>query len=169
VLEAAGGAGTVTIALGGTCERPDDYAPAFVEARRALDVMLKLGRGGSIIGARELGPYGLLLRASTRDDLEAFARDALAPLLDHDRRHAAELTRTLRVYLEEGRVQRRVAARCFIHVNTVVYRIRRIERLLGRSLRDPATVFDLTLALRILDVLDADGDEPLVGETPQRP
>jgi sugar diacid utilization regulator len=168
-LDAAGGPGMATIAIGGTCERPDDYAPAFAEAQRALDVMLKLGRRGSIVGARELGPYGLLLRASSREDLEAFARGALAPVLEHDRRHGAELTRTLRVYLEEDRVQRRVAARCFIHVNTVVYRIRRIERLLGRSLGDPATVFDLTLALRILDVLDADGDEPLVEATPQRP
>jgi sugar diacid utilization regulator len=168
-LEAAGGPRTVTIAIGGTCERPDDYAPAFAGAQRALEVMLKLGRGGSIIGARELGAYGLLLKASSRDDLEAFARGTLTPLLDHDRRHGAELMRTLRVYLEEDRVQRKAAARCFIHVNTVVYRVNRIEQLLGRSLGDPATVFDLTLALRILDVLDADGDEPLVGATPQRP
>jgi DNA-binding PucR family transcriptional regulator len=54
-------------------------------------------------------------------------------------------------------------------VNTVVYRINRIEQLLGRSLGDPTTVFDLTLALRILDVLDGNRDEPFVGATPQRP
>ena len=42
----------------------------------------------------------------------------------------------------------------FIHVNTVVYRINRIEQLIGRSLADPSAVFDLTLA-RILDVVDA--------------
>jgi purine catabolism regulator len=60
----------------------------------------------------------------------------------------------LRVYLEEDRVQRRAAARCYIHVNTIVYRINRIEQLLDRSLDDPSTVFDLTLALRVLDVLD---------------
>jgi DNA-binding PucR family transcriptional regulator len=59
----------------------------------------------------------------------------------------------LRAYLEEDRVQRRVAARCFIHVNTVVYRVRRIEELLGVDLADPSVVFDLTLALRIRDLL----------------
>jgi len=154
VLETVAGPGRVTIAIGDTCGRPDDYGPAFAAARQALDVMLKLGRRGAVIGARELGPYGLLLHASPRDDLEIFARETVAPLLEHDRRHGADLMGTLRAYLEEDRVQRRVAARCFIHVNTVVYRINRIEQLLGRSLSDPSTVFDVTLALRILDVLD---------------
>jgi len=159
-VEALAGQGAVTIALGDTCRRPDDYAPAFGAARRALDLMLKLGRRGAVVGARELGPYGLLLQASERDDLEAFARSAVEPLVEHDRRHGADLLGTLRIYLDEDRVQRRAAARCFIHVNTVVYRINRIEQLLGRSLDDPATVFDLTLALRILDVLDGSVGQP---------
>jgi sugar diacid utilization regulator len=157
VLESVAGQGSVTIAIGDTCDRPAAYGPAFTAARQALDLMLKLGRRGAVIGARELGPYGLLLQASARDDLEAFARQTISPLLEHDKRHGADLTGTLRAYLEEDRVQRRVAARCFIHVNTVVYRINRIEQLLGRSLSDPSTVFDVTLALRILDVLDATG------------
>ncbi|HEV8281576.1 MAG TPA: helix-turn-helix domain-containing protein [Candidatus Limnocylindrales bacterium] len=154
MLEGTAGAASVTISLGGTCVRPDAYAPAFAAARRALDLMLKLGRPGTIIGARELGPYGLLLQASGRDDLEEFARSALAPIIDYDRQHGADLLGTLRVYLDENRVQRRAAARCFIHVNTVVYRINRIEQLLDRSLDDPSTVFDLTLALRIMDVTE---------------
>ncbi len=157
VLESVAGHGSVTIAIGDTCDRPGAYGAAFTAARQALDLMLKLGRRGAVIGARELGPYGLLLQASARDDLEAFARETISPLLEHDKRHGADLTGTLRAYLEEDRVQRRVAARCFIHVNTVVYRINRIEQLLGRSLSDPSTVFDVTLALRVLDVLDATG------------
>ena len=157
VLETVAGQGSVTIAIGDTCDRPGAYGRAFTAARQALDLMLKLGRRGVVIGARELGPYGLLLQASARDDLEVFARETIAPLLEHDKRHGADLTGTLRAYLEEDRVQRRVAARCFIHVNTVVYRVNRIEQLLGRSLSDPSTVFDVTLALRVLDVLDATG------------
>jgi sugar diacid utilization regulator len=172
VLEGAAGTGSVTIALGGTCERPDDYAPAFAESRRALDVMLKLGRRGAIVGARELGPYGLLLQASSLEDLESFARGTLEPLIAHDGRHGSDLLGTLRVYLEEDRVQRRAAARCFIHVNTVVYRINRIEGLIGRSLDDPSTVFDVTLAMRVLDVLEArspggaPGPDEVRGTTP---
>jgi len=167
-LEGAVGAGRTTIGIGNRCTRPDDYAPSFRLARDAVDLMLKLGRGGCIVAAGELGPYGLLLRASTRDDLEAFARRALQPLLEHDRAHGGELVATLRAYLDEDRVQRRVAARCFIHVNTVVYRVHRIEELLGADLGDPKTVFDLTLALRIMDLLgDAPASLPTAPGPPQ--
>ena len=147
------GAGPVTVAVADRCERPDDYAPAFEVARDSIELMLKLGRGGAVVGTSELGPYGLLLRASTRDDLEAFARRTLRPLIDHDIAHGGDLLHTLRAFLEEDRVQRRAAARCFVHVNTIVYRVRRIEELLGVDLGDPTAVFDITLALRILDLL----------------
>jgi DNA-binding PucR family transcriptional regulator len=110
-----------------------------------------------VVSTSALGPYRLLLRASSRDDLEGFARGLLAPLIEHDRSHGGELLRTLRAYLDEDRVQRRAAARCFVHVNTIVYRVRRIEETLGLDLGDPSTVFDLTLALRILDLLE---DQP---------
>lgn len=160
-FEASLGAGDVTIAISDRCSRPDDYAPAFRLARDAVDLMVKLGRRGAIVSTAELGPYGLLLRASSRDELETFARRSVRPLVEHDRAHGGELLPTLRAYLEEDRVQRRVASRCFIHVNTVVYRIRRIEELLGVDLGDPATVFDLTLALRILDLLGDPVTEPV--------
>ncbi len=153
-IEGVTGPGTVTVSIGGPCDRPADYAGAFAATREALDMMLKLGRRGTVIGDRELGPYGLLLQAASRDDLEAFARTTLAPIVDHDQRQRSELATTLRIYLEEDRVQRRAAARTFTHVNTIAYRIGRIESLLGRSLGDPSTVFDLTLAFRILDVVD---------------
>ena len=148
------GAGPVTAAIADRCGRPDDYAPAFRLARESIELMLKLGRGGAVVATNDLGPYGLLLRASSRDDLEAFASRTLRPLLEHDRGHGSDLLRTLRVYLEEDRVQRRTAARCFVHVNTIVYRVRRIEDLLGADLDDPSTVFDVTLALRVMDLID---------------
>ncbi|MFL5721448.1 MAG: helix-turn-helix domain-containing protein [Chloroflexota bacterium] len=165
-LEPVVGAERVTIGIGSRCSRPDDYAPAYRLAREAIDLMLKLDRRGSIVGAAELGPYGLLLRHSAREELAAFAARSLGPLLDHDRAHGGELVSTLRAYLDEDRVQRRVAARCFIHVNTVVYRVHRIEELLGADLGDPKTVFDLTLALRIIDLL---GEDPPRSATSGRP
>jgi sugar diacid utilization regulator len=152
-LDASIGGGCTTVVVGDRCIRPDEYAPAFRLARDVLDLLLRLGRRGGTVAAGEIGPYGLLLRASSRDELEAFADRALAPLIEHDRSHGGELVATLRAYLEEDRVQRRAAARCFIHVNTVVYRVRRIEELLGVDLANPSVVFDLTLALRIRDLL----------------
>ncbi|MEA2620492.1 MAG: hypothetical protein QOC97_1265, partial [Chloroflexota bacterium] len=162
----------VTIALSDPCLRPDDYAPAFRLAQETVALMLRLGKAGAIVGVGELGSYGLLLRASRRGDLESFARERLRPVVEHDRRHGGELVRTLRAYLDAGGIQRRVAERCFVHVNTVVYRLRRIRELLAVDLDDPSVVFDLTLALHILDLIGdaapmsesrAPASEPMAG------
>ena len=163
-LGALAGIGAVTVAIADGCRRPGDYAPAFRMARETVDLMLRLGREGAIVTTTDLGPYRLLLRSSAREELAEFATRTLRPLLDPARGNGAELLRTLRVYLEEDRVQRRAAARCFVHVNTIVYRVHRIQELLGVDLADPAAVFDLTLALRILDLLGT-GPGPGDGET----
>jgi sugar diacid utilization regulator len=143
---------TISVGIGDRANRPDDYASAFRVARESLDLMRILGRRAVIIGARQLGSYRLLLKASSPDELRAYARRTLGPLLDPDRRGAAELLQTLRAFLEAGQSQRAAARACGIHVNTVVYRLARISDLLAVDLGDPGTVFDLTLALRILDV-----------------
>jgi len=163
-LGALAGVGPVTIAIADGCRRPDDYAPAFRMARETVDLMLRLGRAGAIVTTADLGPYRLLLRSSDREELAEFATRTLRPLLDPARGSGPELLRTLRVYLEEDRVQRRAAERCFVHVNTIVYRVHRIQELLGVDLADPATVFDLTLALRILDLLGTGSEEGPPGD-----
>jgi DNA-binding PucR family transcriptional regulator len=108
---------------------------------------------------QQLGAYRLLLKTSAPDELRAYARRTLGPLLDPERRGAAELLQTLRAFLEAGRSQRAAARVCSVHVNTVVYRLGRVSDLLGVDLSDPAVVFDITLALRILDVAGLRGAE----------
>ncbi len=149
--------GDVSAAIGDPCRVPADFAESYRLAREALDVMARLGRRGLVIGARELGPYAVLLRATEPDELRAFALRVLRPLLGADGRASVDLLDTLRVYLDEGGVRRRAARRLFVHVNTIVYRLDRIERLLGRDLADPRDAFELTLALRILDLTGGGG------------
>jgi sugar diacid utilization regulator len=150
---------TISVGIGDRASRPDDYAPAFRVARESLDLMHGLGRRAVVIGAQQLGAYRLLLKTSSPDELRAYARRTLGPLLDTDRRGSAELLATLRAFLETGQSQRGAARACSVHVNTVVYRLARISDLLAIDLADPATIFDLTLALRILDVAGLRGVE----------
>jgi DNA-binding PucR family transcriptional regulator len=143
---------SISVAIGDSCRQPHDYPASFRLALDALDLMRKLGRRGEIVGSRQLGSYRLIMKSSSRDELEGFAARTLGPIVEHDRRTSGELVATLRAYVEEGFVQRRAAERLVVHVNTVVYRLRRISELLGVDLADPAVTFDLSLALRILDV-----------------
>ncbi|MDO4621422.1 MAG: PucR family transcriptional regulator ligand-binding domain-containing protein [Eubacteriales bacterium] len=80
--------------------------------------------------------------------LKEVIRGILGPLLEEDQK---ELLETLRVYLYCGENKKNVAAQLFVHVNTLNYRINKLERMLGQDLSDPQTRFTLELAIRIND------------------
>ena len=64
-------------------------------------------------------------------------------------RHRAELLPTLREFLACSGSWNACAATMYVHVNTVRYRIRRIEELTGRDLSRLDDQVDFFLALRI--------------------
>lgn len=138
------------VILGEGCHETSDYAPAFRLARDGAEAARRLGRTG-VIDARRLGVARLLVAASDKEELSAFARRTLGPLLrqgDQPR----QLLQTLRSYMETGFNQRATARRCYVHINTVAYRLRRVETLLGTDLSDPDALLDLAFALRIAEL-----------------
>ncbi|WP_460725416.1 helix-turn-helix domain-containing protein [Nocardia heshunensis] len=109
----------------------DDTAPVCV---RVADI-------DSAVGLLTAVPGGLQRR---------FAERVLGPVLDYDRRHGAGLLETLAVYLGCEGSWRQAADRMHLHLNTVRYRIGRIEELTGRDLGRIDDRLDLYLAVRTL-------------------
>jgi DNA-binding PucR family transcriptional regulator len=72
----------------------------------------------------------------------------LGPLKDYDDRHNAELMTTLTAFLACDGSWSACASRMYVHVNTVRYRIGRIEALTGRDLSALPDQVDFFLALR---------------------
>jgi DNA-binding PucR family transcriptional regulator len=71
------------------------------------------------------------LLAEAIDGRAAAARDALAPLLAYDEQHGADLVPTLSTYLALGCNASRCAEHLFLHRSGLLYRLGRIEHLLG--------------------------------------
>jgi sugar diacid utilization regulator len=134
--------------VGERCSNPNNYPASYQRALRTLQAVRKLGRRDVLVETGELGVSGLLISASSPEELRRFAEDFLKPLLD-DPAHGGELLSTLRAYVESGFNQREAARRSFLHINTVVYRLRRIETLLGVDLRAPDALLDVMVALRV--------------------
>lgn len=61
------------------------------------------------------------------------------------------LAATLRTFLDENASRSRAAKRLGIHENTVSYRVRQAEEILGRSVDERA--LDLRVALSLVNVL----------------
>ena len=71
-----------------------------------------------------------------------------------EQRHslAGRLRATVRVYLEENLSPARAARRLGIHQNTVVYRVKQTEELLGHAIEQRR--LQLEVALRLSDMID---------------
>jgi DNA-binding PucR family transcriptional regulator len=92
--------------------------------------------------------HEVLLASVPASVLHSSAERLLGPLRDYDMRHNAELMPTLRSFLACDGSWAACASLMYLHVNTVRYRIGRIEALTGRDLSALADRVDFFLALR---------------------
>lgn len=135
-----------TVGLSASVTKPGRFADAAREARWALRAA---GRGPGIVRYGEDEPASWAFAPERSEEL---AEHVLGPLLEYDRDHHTELLRTLATLLRNNRSPKPTAAELFIHRQTLVYRVRRIEELTERSLSNTKDVVDLWLALRAVEV-----------------
>ena len=90
----------------------------------------------------------LLAAVSPAAELDSFSHDLLGPLVSLEARQRRDLFRTLELYVACGGNSVQTAQRLRTHRNTVLYRLERLETLLGVDLRDPQARFVLQLALQ---------------------
>jgi purine catabolism regulator len=81
------------------------------------------------------------------------AEQTLGPLLDYDRQHGTSLVRTLGFYLESGRNLETSARAMYIHVNTLKYRLKRIQEIARLDINDAEQRFNVHLAVKILQAI----------------
>ena len=151
--EAGAALGGVRLAggLGRVCHTLGDYAESHREATLALRVAREAGDGGRLRTHDELGFYGLVARAVDPAMLDAVAQRELEPLLRSDARTGAQDVRTLAAFLHCDRRLKPAAAALHVHVNTLRYRLARIERLLGLDLENAEARFQLEFAVKLLE------------------
>jgi GAF domain-containing protein len=152
ILAYAGG-WTATISIGPSCADVPDYADAYRLACSVLDLVQQSGRRDRVVTLDDVGPYRLLLQVKRPRELQSFAQSVLGAVHDYDRQHQAQLARTLRTYMAHACNAALTAQALHVHANTVGYRLRRVQRLLGVDLDDPQTLLHLQLALMIEDIL----------------
>jgi PucR-like helix-turn-helix protein/diguanylate cyclase with GGDEF domain len=140
----------VRAAVGDPADGLDGFVRTHQEAMRARRVASLLGRrAGATVRHRAVALLALL----SADPLAAarFVESELGELAAPDD-HMARLRATLRVYLEENASPARTAGRLSVNKNTVVYRVAKVEEILGHGPAEHRS--ELDAALRLADVLD---------------
>jgi purine catabolism regulator len=103
-------------------------------------------------GEHRIAHYSSQRRSSVflpDDELDGarIARQILGPLFEQDSYKGSQLILSLRTFLEENRSWVKASARLFIHKQTLVYRMERVEELTGRRLSSTRDVAEFWMAL----------------------
>ncbi|MPZ72899.1 MAG: GAF domain-containing protein [Nitriliruptorales bacterium] len=144
---------TASVAVGPSCTRVSEYADAYRLATGALDLVQESGRRGHVVSLGDLGVYRLLLQVKRPAELAHFAQGVLGVLHDYDERRETSLAQTLRAYLDAQCNAADAAAALNVHVNTVAYRLRRVQELLRIDLRSPTTLVEVEFAFMVERIL----------------
>ncbi|MEU6274793.1 PucR family transcriptional regulator ligand-binding domain-containing protein [Streptomyces populi] len=141
--------GRLTIGVSAAVHSAEGLRGALEEARHARRVAAARPGRVCAAGHQELASHVLLLPFVPDDVRRAFTARLLDPLREYDGRHRAELIPTLEAFLDCDGSWTRCAARLHLHVNTLRYRVGRIEQLTGRDLSRLEDKLDFFLALRM--------------------
>jgi hypothetical protein len=141
--------GRLTLGVSAAVHSAEGLRGALEEARHARRVAAARPGRVCAAGHHELASHVLLLPFVPDDVRRAFTARLLDPLRDYDRRHRAELIPTLEAFLDSDGSWTRCAGRLHLHVNTLRYRVGRIEQLTGRDLSRLEDKLDFFLALRM--------------------
>jgi purine catabolism regulator len=126
-----------------------DIPQSYRQARQALEVGQRLFGEGNLHSFARLGIYRLLFHLYGQEELVAFYREMLGPLVDSDYRNNGALIETLEAFFRCNGNLSETARSMHLHRNSLLYRLGRIEELLGRPLEDSELRLSLQIALKI--------------------
>ncbi|MFE5210605.1 PucR family transcriptional regulator [Streptomyces sp. NPDC056600] len=126
----------VVVGRAGVAASPDGLAGFATAYRLAAQAADSVPRGTTgVVPVTDRLPE-VLLRACP-EATAVLVEQTVSPLLAQPPHQAAVLLDTLRALLAHDGSPTHAAKQLFCHRNTVIYRMRQIEQLTGRSLRDP--------------------------------
>ena len=138
----------VAVGLSDWFDQAADLTGAIEEARLAMRLAMRRHGQLELAAHDELASH-LVLLAHVPEDLRRGYRDRLlGPLRAYDTRHHSQLEETLDQFLTCSASWSRCAQEMHIHVNTLRYRIEKINQLTGRDLARLDHQVDFYLALR---------------------
>ncbi|MFE5372645.1 PucR family transcriptional regulator [Streptomyces mirabilis] len=134
--------------IGSAADGPQDLNGALSEARYALaSARATVPDSSSVVDSSSLTGLDTLLTGIPAEVRTAHSSTVLGPLLDTRNASAAALLKTLETFLAHNGSWARTAEVLHLHVNTVHYRIQRIEHFTGRDLSRLYDRLDLWAAL----------------------
>lgn len=139
----------ICLGLGHVAQGIKDMERSYKEACFVINYLKRTGCLGEAVAFRDLGLYQALADEGAANHLYSFARSFLEPLLKMDKKKGTAYLKTLYCYFTHGGNIKATAEGLFCHINTVRYRLERIQQLLKVDLNNVEHNFNLQMALKL--------------------
>lgn len=126
---------------------------AYVQAKKVVDLSERKNWENQLVQYRELGAYQLLLAIDNKSTLKQYYDAKLGILEKHDQNNGSDYLEFLTVYLNSNCNINDTADKLFIHRNTVVYKIKKINELLDCDLSELEVRVKLYLAIMLQNII----------------
>jgi sugar diacid utilization regulator len=133
-----------------------DLRKSYYEALIALTLSRLMGKENFVRQFNDLGVYCLIFSQDI-SLVRSYCYKALGPLIENNDEAKDGLLSTLRKLLDSNVNWRATAESLFIHVNTLHYRVEKIEKLLKVDLFTMDTRSNLYSAIKVWDTLNING------------
>ncbi|OLS36258.1 transcriptional regulator [Alkalihalophilus pseudofirmus] len=125
---------------------------SFHEASKCIQFLRSYDLQIDELRYHDLGVQRLLLQ-NTKEELTDFVEETLGPLLQYERSKKTELLETLILYLDHNQNVKKTAEAMHIHLNTLAYRLKRVETILEVDFQDSRQFLDVHMALNLYQYL----------------
>lgn len=119
--------------IGDTCNSLYDISSSYKKAMKSVDLCNKETR---IIDYSELGFPRLILNIA-EEELEEYASFILGDVKEYDEKHESFFLETMEAYILSNGNTSKASSQLYIHRNTCIYRIARVNELFQIDLEDP--------------------------------
>jgi purine catabolism regulator len=125
-----------------------DWPSVHQEALQAMQLGQRL-KFNHMVEFNSLGIFQLLSHIEHLAPVQTFTQQIIGPLADYDRRHRGSLVQTIDAYFSHHANVSQTAESLFIHRNTLLYRLERIQELTGQDINQSDMRLALHLALKL--------------------
>jgi len=143
------GDGELKLYAGKIAGSPAALPGSWAQAKRARQVAEVCGLRSDVVPYDRLGVYALLYLIPSGEERGQFLKRYAIPLQQADRKGGGRLVETLDMFFRCNGNIKLTSEKLYAHYNTIVYRLEKIQSILGVSLDDPDDRLQLHLALKL--------------------
>ena len=140
-----------TCILGSTYSNPSEFGKSYQEAKSLIPKkdILPNPKNKKVLSASSMGIYKFMFKSGNQQEILDYCNEKLKKLEEYDHANGTFLQDTLIAYYMNGFNIGKTAEGLFVHRNSLQYRLKKIEEILGMTLDDSMEYLDLVNCILI--------------------